>query len=459
MDRQIEKKSFLRRYAWYIAAAAALAALLVWIVLGTTANTMTVDASDITISDVTRGKFDDYVRLNGQVLPIQVVQISPEEGGIVREKVVEEGTRVRKGDVILRLSNSNLDLQILNAEAELAEKQNLLRNTQVAMQQDRLNNRTEQATLDTDCDRKRRAYEQNVRLYKERLISKEVYLQSREDYNLALRKQSLISQRLKQDSLYRHVQMAQMEDNLDNMRRNVLLVRDRKNKLEVRSAIDGELGLLDVELGQNIAAGQNIGQINDLSDFKVQAQIDEHYIDRVRPGLSASFSRDGKTYLLRVRKVYPEVRNGTFRTDFVFVGERPAQMRSGQTFYVELALGKSQQATLIPRGTFFQTTGGNWIFVLDKSGRKAYRRNISIARQNPQYYEVTDGLEPGERVITSGYEAFKDSGCRTRKSSATRYRPYATSSRHRCHTTTLQTSVQADTDITKPIRRPTLRAT
>ncbi|MBL6516487.1 efflux RND transporter periplasmic adaptor subunit [Leyella stercorea] len=408
MDRQIEKKSFLRRYAWYIAAAAALAALLVWIVLGTTANTMTVDASDITICDVTRGKFDDYVRLNGQVLPIQVVQISPEEGGIVREKVVEEGTRVRKGDVILRLSNSNLDLQILNAEAELAEKQNLLRNTQVAMQQDRLNNRTEQATLDTDCDRKRRAYEQNARLYKERLISKEVYLQSREDYNLALRKQSLISQRLKQDSIYRHVQMAQMEDNLDNMRKNVLLVRDRKNKLEVRSAIDGELGLLDVELGQNIAAGQNIGQINDLSDFKVQAQIDEHYIDRVRPGLSASFSRDGKTYLLRVRKVYPEVRNGTFRTDFVFVGERPAQMRSGQTFYVELALGKSQQATLIPRGTFFQTTGGNWIFVLDKSGRKAYRRNISIARQNPQYYEVTDGLEPGERVITSGYEAFKD---------------------------------------------------
>ena len=408
MDRQIEKKSFLRRYPWYVAAAAALAALLVWIVLGTTANTMTIDATDITISDVTRGKFDDYVRLNGQVLPIQVVQISPEEGGIVREKVVEEGTRVRKGDVILRLSNSNLDLQILNAEAELAEKQNLLRNTQVAMQQDRLNNRTEQATLDTDCDRKRRAYEQNARLYKERLISKEVYLQSREDYKLARRKQSLISQRLKQDSLYRHVQMAQMEDNLDNMRKNVLLVRDRKNKLEVRSAIDGELGLLDVELGQNIAAGQNIGQINDLSDFKVQAQIDEHYIDRVRPGLSASFSRGGKIYRLRVRKVYPEVRNGTFRTDFVFVGERPAQMRSGQTFYVELALGKSQQATLIPRGTFFQTTGGNWIFVLDKSGRKAYRRNISIARQNPQYYEVTDGLEPGERVITSGYEAFKD---------------------------------------------------
>ena len=408
MDRPIEKKSFPRRYAGYIAAAVVAVALLAWLIFGSTASTMTIDSNEITISDVTRGEFDDYVRLNGQVVPIQVVQISPEEGGIVREKVVEEGTRVRKGDVILRLSNSSLDLQILNAEAELAEKQNLLRNTQITMQQDQLNNRTEQATLDMDCERKLRAYKQNSRLYNEKLISQEEFLKSREDYDLARRKQQLIGQRLNQDSLYRHVQMEQMEDNLQNMRKNVLLVRERKNKLEVRSNIDGELGLLDVELGQNIQAGQNIGQINDLSDFKIETNIDEHYIDRVRAGLTATITRDGKQYQLRVRKVYPEVRNGSFRTDFVFEGTRPEQMRSGQTYYVELALGKSSQATLIPRGTFFQTTGGNWIFVLDRSNKKAYRRSISIARQNPQYYEVTEGLEPGERVITSGYEAFKD---------------------------------------------------
>ena len=408
MDRPIEKKSFPRRYAGYIAAAVVAVALLAWLIFGSTASTMTIDSNEITISDVTRGEFDDYVRLNGQVVPIQVVQISPEEGGIVREKVVEEGTRVRKGDVILRLSNSSLDLQILNAEAELAEKQNLLRNTQITMQQDQLNNRTEQATLDMDCERKLRAYKQNSRLYNEKLISQEEFLKSREDYDLARRKQQLIGQRLNQDSLYRHVQMEQMEDNLQNMRKNVLLVRERKNKLEVRSNIDGELGLLDVELGQNIQAGQNIGQINDLSDFKIETKIDEHYIDRVRAGLTATITRDGKQYQLRVRKVYPEVRNGSFRTDFVFEGTRPEQMRSGQTYYVELALGKSSQATLSPRGTFFQTTGGNWIFVLNRSNKKAYRRNISIARQNPQYYEVTEGLEPGERVITSGYEAFKD---------------------------------------------------
>lgn len=408
MDKPIEKKKIPRRYIGYAVAGVAALALIAWLILGSTASTMTIARSDVTVSDVTRSKFDDYVRLNGQVLPIQIVQISPEEGGIVREKVVEEGARVHKGDVILRLSNSNLDLQILNAEAELAEKQNLLRNTQVTMLQDRLNNRTEQATLNMDCQRKQRAWQQNSRLYKEKLISKEVFTQSKEDYNLAMRKKRLIGQRLKQDSVYRHVQMAQMEDNLSNMRKNVLLVRERKNKLEVRSSIDGELGLLDVELGQNITAGQNIGQINDLSDFKIEAKIDEHYIDRVRPGLMATITRDGKVYRLRVRKVYPEVRDGSFRTDFVFVGSRPAQMRSGQTYYLELALGKPSMATLIPRGTFFQATGGNWIFVLDKSGNKAYRRNISIARQNPKYYEVTDGLEPGERVITSGYEAFKD---------------------------------------------------
>ncbi len=408
MDRQIAKKSFLRRYAWYIAGGAVAIAALLWLVFSTTASSTTVQLSDITTNEVTRGKFNDYVHLNGQVVPIQVVQISPEEGGIVREKVVEEGAHVKKGDVILRLSNSSLDLQILNAEAELAEKQNLLRNTQVTMQQDRLNNRTEQATLDMDVVRKLRAYQQNKRLYAEHLVSQETYLQSKEDYELARRKQSLIGQRLHQDSIYRSVQMNQMEDNLDNMRSNVMLVRERKGKLEVRSAIDGELGLLDVELGQNITAGQNIGQINDLTDFKIEAKIDEHYIDRVKPGLTATLTRDGKTYQLHVRKVYPEVRDGVFRTDLVFDGNRPSEIRSGQTYYIDLQLGKSGQAILIPRGTFFQTTGGNWIYVVDKSGKKAYKRNISIGRQNPQYYEVTEGLEPGERVITSGYEAFKD---------------------------------------------------
>lgn len=409
MDRIIEKKRGLqRKHIPYIGVGFLFIALISWALFGNHSKRMRIEKEQQTISSVTQGEFKDYVRLNGQVVPIQVVQISPEEGGIVREKVVEEGSRVKKGDVILRLSNSSLDLQILNSEAELAEKQNLLRNTQVAMQQDLLTNQTEQASLDMDVQRKQRSFLQNERLYEEKLISKELYLQSKEDYELSRKKHQLITRRLAQDSLYRTVQMEQMEDNLDNMRKNVLMVRDRKNKLEIRSAIDGELGLLDVELGQSIAAGQKVGQINDLSDFKIEAQIDEHYIDRVKSGLIASFAREGKEYMLKVRKVYPEVREGQFRTDFVFVDERPENIRSGQTYYLNLELGQPEQALLIPRGTFFQTTGGNWIFVVDKKGEKAYRRPIRIGRQNPLFYEVIEGLEPGEQVITSGYEAFQE---------------------------------------------------
>ena len=410
MDRVIEKTRTqqLKKYWPHLVGGCLVLAICGWVILGNHASTLKVNRDELTISDVQRAEFKDYVRTNGQVMPIQIVQISPEEGGIVLEKVVEEGTHVKKGDVIVRLSNSNLDLQILNAEAELAEKQNLLRNTQVAMQQDRLNNQTEQAQLDMDTQRKQRTYDQNKRLYQEKLISKEDYIKSQEDYQLSAKKRSLISKRLKQDSIYRTVQMDQMEDNLQNMRKNVVLVRQRKDKLEIRSAIDGELGLLDVELGQSIQPGQKIGQLNDLSDYKVQASIDEHYIDRVRPGLTATFTRGDKQYQLQVRKVYPEVRDGKFRCDFIFKGERPDNIRSGQTYYIDLELGQPEQTVIIPRGTFFQTTGGQWIFVMDKSGQKAYRREIRVGRQNPQHYEILEGLEPGERVVTSGYEAFKD---------------------------------------------------
>ena len=416
MDRIIEKKRGLqKKHIPYIAGGALLLVLILWVVFGNHDATMRVDREGLTVSDVTQDEFKDYVRLNGTVVPIQVVQISPEEGGIVMEKVAEEGTMVKKGDVIVRLSNSNLDLQILNAEAELAEKQNLLRNTQVAMQQDRLNNETEAAQLDMDVQRKKRAYEQNERLYNEKLISREVYLQAKEDYDLSKKKQTLIGERLKKDAQYRTIQMDQMEDNLANMRRNVVLVRERKQKLEVRAAIDGELGLLDVELGQNISAGQKIGQINDLSDFKIQAEIDEHYIDRVRQGLRAylqSLPKGGESEMI-LRKVYPEVRQGRFKVDFVTKSPSLGEgigvgFRVGQTHYLNLELGQSEQAILIPRGAFFQTTGGQWIFVLSKDGQKAYRRTIRIGRQNPQYYEVLEGLQPGEQVITSGYEAFKD---------------------------------------------------
>lgn len=383
-------------------------AVLAWLALSNYSSTLKVERRGLSISEVKQAKFDDYVNVDGRVVPIQVVQISPEEGGVVLEKVVDEGAHVHKGDIIVRLSNSNLDLEILNAESELAEKQNMLRNTQISMEQDRLNNRNEALQLEMDVETKLRAYRHQGALQKEQLNSREEYLKAKEAYELAVKKNGLIQQRLKKDGLLRRSQMEQMSDNLESMQRNVSLVRARKAKLDVRSSIDGEVGLLDVELGQSISPGQKIGVINDLSDYKVEAQVDEHYIDRVRAGLTASFEQSGRTYRLTVRKVYPEVRDGRFRIDFVFSGPRPQNIRTGQTYYLDLQLGEAKKAILIPKGTFYSVTGGTWIFVLDKNGHKAYRRNIRIGRQNPQYYEVLEGLEPGEQVIVSGYESYKD---------------------------------------------------
>ncbi len=409
MDIKLEKKKGIqKKHIPYIAGGALFLLLLGWIIFGDHSSTLKIDSRGISIGIAKQDLFNDFVRVDGQVQPITVVQLSPQEGGIVEEKVMEEGSQVRRGDIIVRLNNSQLDLQILTAEADLAEKQNHLRNTMVAMEQDKLTNQNEKLTLELETTRKRRAFQQQEKLYNENLIAKEEYIQAKEDYDLAIRKYDLISERIRQDSILRTVQVDQMEENLANMRKNVLLVRERKENLNIRSQIDGELGLLDVVLGQNISPGQKIGQVNDLSDYKIEANPDEHYIDRVRPGLNATFERQGVTFGLIVRKVFPEVREGKFRTEFVFTGERPDNIRSGQTYYINLELGQPTEGIIIPKGTFFQSTGGSWIFVLDPDGKKAYRRSIRIGRQNPQYYEVLEGLEAGEKVIVSSYESYKD---------------------------------------------------
>lgn len=410
MDIELKKKKYIlpRKYWPWAGGGLLVIVILVWLATSNFSSTLRVDRRGLNIGTVENAQFDDYVSVDGSVVPIQVVQISPEEGGVVLEKTVEEGAHVKKGDVIVRLNNSNLDLEILNAESELAEKQNMLRSTQLSMEQDNLNNRNEALQLKMDVQTKRRAFNHQAALQKEELNSREEYLKAKEDYELAVQKEELIQQRLKKTNELNRSQVAQMTGDLASMRKNVELVRQRKAKLDVRSTIDGEIGLLDVELGQSISPGQKIGVINDLSDYKVEAQVDEHYIDRVHTGLQATFEQNGRKYRLRVRKVYPEVREGRFKIDFVFRGERPKNIRTGQTYYVDLQLGEAKKAIIIPKGTFYSVTGGSWIFVLDKDGRKAYRRNIRIGHQNPQYYEVLEGLEPGEKVIVSGYESYKD---------------------------------------------------
>ena len=408
MDRVIERKKGIRKKHLPYIAGGILLVVILWMVFSGRSNTLRTDSRSLTIGEALYGDFNDYIRITGQVQPVSIIQLAPLEGGIVDSLFFEEGAMVKKGDVIVRLSNPNLNLSIMDGEAQLAEKQNFLRNTQVTMEQEKLSIRQERLQMELDITRARRKYEQNKSLYDEKLIAHEEYLQAKEDYELSVNRYDLIMERQRQDSIYRSVQVEQMQESLNSMLRNMILTRQREANLDVRSPIDGELGLLDVVLGQSVAMGQKIGQVNDLSDYMIEAQINEHYIDKVRGGLDASFERQGALFPLRVRKIYPEVREGKFRTDLVFTAERPGNIRSGQTYYIDLQLGQPAKAVMIPRGSFYQATGGKWIYVLSPEGDKAYKRRIKIGRQNPQYYEVTEGLKAGERVITSAYDGFGD---------------------------------------------------
>ena len=410
MDIKLEKKTGWRAIVQKKNIPYAVAVLFIVFIIVTMLHpkpsTLRVDAQMLSISEVKRGEFNDYVRLTGSVQPITTVQLSPLETGIVERIVAEEGTMVKRGDVIIELSNNNLSMQILQPEADLAEKQNILRNTLISMEQQRLTLRQEQLQLELDVQRKRRTFEQNDELYRSDLLARETWLQSKEDYELSLRRRELVLERQRQDSLYRTNQVVQMEEDLNSMARNMQLIRQRVDNLNVKAPIDGEVGMLDVVLGQSIGSGSSIGQVNDLSAFKVTAQIDEHYIDRIVRGLTATFERQDHSYQMMLSKVYPEVRDGQFRADFIFTGDIPDNIRSGQTYYMNLELGQSSNVLVIPRATFYQSTGGEWVYVLDESGERATIRKIRIGRQNPQYYEVVEGLQEGDRIITSDYKNF-----------------------------------------------------
>ena len=412
MDRPIEKKkgialAFTSKALpyWF---GAFMAVFILWLIFRDDSSTLRVNGDTLSISEVTAGEFNDYIRISGQVHPMTTIQVSPREAGIVEEIVLEEGTQVKAGDVILRLSNDDLDLEILNSEANLAEKENALRNTMIQMEQEKMQLSLNILELQTEVKRKGRTLESQKRLFDDGLIGKEEYLRSEEDYVLFCKKLEVTIARAEQDSMYREVQIKQMEESLANMKLNMQRIRKRKDNLDVKAPIDGVLGLIEVGLGESVGSGRKIGQINAVGSYKIEAQIDEHYIDRVSAGLTATFERQNETYDAVIRKVYPEVRNGKFQADFRFSGDQPANIRTGQTYYLNLQLGQPESSVLIPRGTFYQKTGGKWIYVVSPDGGKAVKREIRIGRQNPQFYEVLEGLAPGEKVITSGYDNFGD---------------------------------------------------
>ena len=410
MDKPIEKKTGLAMAFsmkalpyWFCGV---MVTFILWLIFRDDSSTLRVNEDTLAISEVRASEFNDYIRISGQVHPMTTIQVSPREAGIVEEIIIEEGTQVKAGDVIIRLSNDDLDMEILNSEANLAEKENALRNTMIMMEQEKMQLSLNILELETEVKRKGRALESQKRLFDDGLIGKEEYMRSEEDYILFCKKLDVTIARAEQDSMYREVQIRQMEESLENMKINMQRIRKRKANLDVKAHIDGELGLLEVGLGESVGSGMKIGQINATGSYKIEAQIDEHYIDRVSTGLTATFERQNEVYDAIIRKVYPEVRGGKFKADFRFSGEQPANIRTGQTYYLNLQLGQPEKAILIPRGTFYQKTGGKWIYVVSPEEGKAVKREIRIGRQNPQFYEILEGLEPGEKVITSGYDNF-----------------------------------------------------
>lgn len=407
MDIQLEKKKGLRPKHYGYIALGALLLFVGWkLAFGSSKSTFRTEKERLSISAVTNGKFDDYITINGNVAPIATIYMDAYEGGRVSEKLIEEGAMVKKGDIILKLENMNLYEQILASESNLALKQNDLRSTRLTFDARQVEGRRSLATTGTDLQRLKRNYEQNEALYADELISKEVYLTSKENYELAQKQYEIVKLQTEQDDELRKTSLAGLDTDLQRMKKTLSMVYERLDHLNVRAPADGQLGFLDAEIGQNISQGQRIGQINVLTDFKIEAAIDEHYIDRVKRDLSASLERNGKEYELRLRKVYPEVRNGRFNVDLVFTGDKPETIRAGQSYNIRLQLGASNDALLLPKGGFFQSTGGQWVFVVDPNGGEAHKRNIRVGKQNTRYFEVLEGLQPGEQVITSNYDSF-----------------------------------------------------
>ena len=407
MDKPIaKKKGIQKKHFGYLGIGLAMIVLIYMAFFTDRTSTYKVEKDKLIIETIIEDQFNDYITVPGTVEPITIIFLDAQEGGRVEEKLIEEGAMVKKGDIILRLSNPDLHLNILDSEAQLAEKENFLRNTQVTMEQERLSIKRELVSLKYDIERRERNYKQNEILMKDNLISREEFIRSKEDLDMARQSRDLFIERYRQDSIFRSVQVSTITVNLENMRKNLKLVRDRAENLNVKAPVDGQLGLLVPEIGQSIQRGANMGQINVLTSYKVVAQIDEHYIDRVKTQLTATLDRQGSEFDLVVKRVYPEVRNGTFEIDMIFRDSMPDNIRTGQTYYISLQLGQPKVSVLVPIGGFFQETGGQWIFVLDPTESFAFKRNISIGRKNPKYYEVLEGLQPGEKVIVSGYETF-----------------------------------------------------
>ncbi len=409
MDRIIENKAKKRRRILWILLSILLVSVIVYLLFFSDhSSKLNVQQDKLTISDVIEAEFLDYMTATGNVEPLTTVYLDAVEGGRVEKILIEEGSMVNAGDIILRLTNPDLNLRILTSQADLAEQENRLRDTKIMMEQQRIEIRRQIIQYEFDLIKLNRTYQANKSLFDQGLISEVEYLLSKENAELTQQTIQLFKEKSVQDSLFRATQVKSLEGALNRMQDNIELVKDKLESLNVKAPVTGQLGSLEAEIGQTIISGYRLGQIHILDNFKVTAQIDEHWIDRIRTGLPATLERNDQNFNLNIVKVYPEVRAGQFQVDMEFSGVKPDNIRTGQTYRINVELGQPVKAIQVLKGGFFESTGGQWIYVVDPSGQFASKRTIRTGRMNPRYYEILEGLVPGEKVVVSPYTSFGD---------------------------------------------------
>jgi HlyD family secretion protein len=409
IDRKIEKKFWTKSRMMMGGGAALLALLILGILFGDRSARLNVEAEKITITDVRRAAFQEFIPVTGTVMPLRTVFIDIIQPGRIEKIFVEEGATLNQGDTILALSNSDFLLSVMTREAALFQELNSLRNTRLSMEQTTIGRTADRLQQEQDLEQHEALYKRNVELFRQQLISAQEFEQSKSRYEYLVKRRDLARANFRQDSILRVSQLAQIDESMRRLQSNLMMVKQSLSNLVVRAPMDGQLASLSrAELGQSLNAGARLGQIDKHEGFKVRVPIDEHYISRISAGQTGECTVSGKTYPLVIKKVYTEVVSGRFEVDMEFSGEPPQIIRRGQSLQIRLMLGDLAEATLLARGGFYQKTGGQWAFVVSADGESATKRTLKLGRQNPDYYEVLDGVEVGEKVITSSYDSFGD---------------------------------------------------
>jgi HlyD family secretion protein len=409
MDIALPKKRWTLKRLLLVAGVTAIVLLICGSYYLTSGKSrVNVESNRITISEISKGAFQEFIPVNGIVLPVTSIYLDAAEGGRVQERFVEDGAVMKKGDPILKLSNTDLELSLVNQETSVFNLLTQMRISGNAARQNTIGKLNQMAEVESTWQEAERVYKLNKQLYEQKAIGLQEFKQSQLAYQYQLKRKKLTEQILKQDSSSVKQEMGQTRESYLRTQNALAVMRKKVGDLIVRAPIDGQVTSLDAEIGQNKNKGERLGQIDAISGFKVRAEIDEHYISRIFTGLTGDFSLNDKIYKLKIRKVFTQVSNGRFQVDMEFAGKIPDGIRRGQTLQVRLALGDETQAILLARGGFYQQTGGNWIFKVSEDGHTAYKVDVQLGRQNPDYYEVLQGLKPGDKVVTSSYENYGD---------------------------------------------------